>query len=494
MELDGSADGATAVAVAMALDDARGQAPPPELDPESRGLWAESARSVGEELDLARELVLDAAGRRPGRAQHRFLLGQAVHAAQGRTRSPAVDIRQWIVPFLLAGSAAPGLDPVFSFLGSAYLDAWEHLPADARGDAISVWKRAFMDPGFVSQSVLSASAAIGRGQVLRLLPDEAAPLRAASGAYAREGDVATVAELRPRLDRALRKERDLGIAKIAQGSAAGDLEGARSACQDWLAKSPATEFDDARGRSQVARVLELWPNDVGGAWRTDPRGELIRFFLNRREKDVRPDALLRATEILTGVPDTVRAQVWLLAGDLAGAEEILRKSGNAGSLEWTPFLVKVARGKLARGEAKGARETLQGLSAAATEGCDVLLTRREIAAALGDQAEIANNDDRLRWLRRDSLPAEAWSASGSMSLCLDGGAAGRKLSVAIEAERPAMVTFGWNGGRQGSILLPRGDGTLTVQLPALTGRQTFSVSSEAGGPIQPGAVAIGPEH
>jgi hypothetical protein len=491
LALERSADGAAAIAVDAALEDVRGQGPPADLGPELREAWLQSARSIGEELEAARVLALDAASGRPGRAQHRFLLGQVVHAAHVRTRAATSNARQWIVPLSLAGSAAPGLDPIFTFLGGAYLDNWGQLTADDRASAAVALQRAFFDPGFVSRSVLAASAAIGRDEALRLLPDEAEPLRAASRAFAGTGDAGTASELRPRLDRAIRRQRDLGIERIAQRRAAGDLEGARAACLAWIERSSGSEFDDALGRAQAARVLELWPNDVVGAWRTDPRGELVRFFLARREGDVRPDALRRTTEALTGVPDTVRARIRLLAGDPSGAEEIRRKSGDPASFEWTPFLVEVARQRLAGGDPKAAREALRELSAAAAEGCDVLLARRDVAAALADKGEVATVEERLRRLHRDSIPPEAWSSGGSMSLCLDGGESGRKLRVAIEARNAAIVAYGWNGGRQGSVLVPRGASVLTVPFPALTGRQIFSLSSEAGGPIQPGAATLG---
>jgi hypothetical protein len=121
----------------------------------------------------------------------------------------------------------------------------------------------------------------------------------------------------------------------------------------------------------------------------------------------------------------------------------------------------------------------------------VLLLRRDVAVALGDEAERAAAEERLRWLRRGSLPAEAWSAAGSMSLCLDDKApAGRRLRISIDAAGPAIVAFGWNGGREGSVLVPKGPSTLTLPLPPQAGRQILSVSSEAGAAISLGSATI----
>ena len=187
----------------------------------------------------------------------------------------------------------------------------------------------------------------------------------------------------------------------------------------------------------------------------------------------------------------MRARVRLLAGDPDGAEEIRQRSGKETAFEWTPYVIEVALQRLARGDPKGARAVLASLSASASEGCDVLLARREVATALADQEEIASVDERLKRLRRDAMPAEAWSAGGSISLCLTGGA-DRRMQVAIEAPSSAIVDYGWNGGRQGSVLVPRGSSVLIVPLPTSTGRQTFSVSTAAGGPIHPGATGLLP--
>jgi hypothetical protein len=489
MSLERSPDGASAVAVDAALEDARGSGPPVDLEPEARALWVQAALALAQELESSRNLMLDAVAYRPGSARNRFLLGSVVYT--GQARSLAGDPQQWIEPLTLAASAAPGLAPIFSQIGGAYLESWPRLSPEQRAGAAFAWQKAFADPGFVTRALLPAGALVGRDEVVRLLPADAASLRAAFDALARDGDVSRAAALRPRLEKALREDRDLGIAKIGQRLASGDLEGARSACQEWLVRSPAGEFDDPSGRAQAALVLELWPSDTGGAWRTDPRGELARFFLNRREKDVRGDALLRATDALTGVPDTVRARVRFLAGDAGGADDVLQKSGSPGSLEWAPYLTEVARGKLASGDAGGARAVLKGLSPSAADGCDVLLLRRDVAVALGDEAERAAAEERLRWLRRGSLPAEAWSAAGSMSLCLDDKApAGRRLRISIDAAGPAIVAFGWNGGREGSVLVPKGPSTLTLPLPPLAGRQILSVSSEAGAAISLGSATI----
>jgi hypothetical protein len=492
MRLERTADGATAVAVDAALEDAGGGRPPAEVSPEQQALWLQASRAVVDELEAARGLVLEAVARRPGRARQRFLMAQIAYALDVHSGGKA-DPRLWIEAFRSASSAAPGLDPIQTALGTAYLENWTRLSATDKTEVGPTWRRAFLDPGFVSKALGPVARLIGPDQALALVPDRAPSLRAASDSLKTSGDLERAAGLRPRLDRALRDEREQGLAAIARRLEAGNLEGARTECLDWIGRSSPAEFDDAAGRAQAARLLELWPNDTGGPWRTDPRGQLVRYFLDHRERDVPAEALVRATDALTAVPETVRARVRLLAGDLPAAEAIRERSSVPGSYEWVPYLVELGRGKLASGDAGGARAVLKGLSASAAEGCDALILRRDVALALGDAEEAAAVTRRLAGTFQDVFPAEAWSAGGLMSLCLDQKATGKsQIRIALQTDGPSIVAFGWNGGRQGSVFVPGGSSSLVLRVPELSGRQTLFVAREAGSPVSLGPVGLEP--
>ncbi len=217
----------------------------------------------------------------------------------------------------------------------------------------------------------------------------------------------------------------------------------------------------------------------------------MRFFLDRRETDGNPAAMLAAIEVLSAVPEVAQARVRLLAGDRAGALDLMRESGTASSYEWVPFRLAAARAELARGDASAARALLEGLSPSAAEGCDALLCRRDVARALGEKAEVAYTEGRLQSMDRNALPAEAWSEVGSMTICVQAPGA-RRLQVEIEAEKPAIVRYGRDGGRSDSVLVPAGSSSLVLPLTAAAGRQTVSVSAEAGGPIRLGAASFAP--
>ncbi len=82
------------------------------------------------------------------------------------------------------------------------------------------------------------------GRRVQALPCCARPLKAAIEALARQGDVSLAALLWNRMLQAR-----------------------------WH-----------RGCAQVARVVELWHRYSAGAWGSDPRTELLDFFLNGRER------------------------------------------------------------------------------------------------------------------------------------------------------------------------------------------------------------------
>ena len=478
-------DGSAAAATDAALE-AGGERSDSVGAPDMIGTEAGSLPAAA--LKEGRDLMLDAVARRPGWGLHRFLLGRIERRLQESVGQGEHDPLQWFVPLELAGVAAPGMDPVYAYLSAAVLESWLELPSEVRKEAPALLRRAFLDDDSVSRGLLSARIRLGSDAAIELLPDAADPLLAASHALIQSGDVVAAARLQPRLRAASSRERDDGLRAIARRRAAGDLSGARSRCEASFRRFPPQDFDDAPGRAQSARLLALWPNDVDGVWRTDPRGELARFFLDR-EEDAPAEAMLSVLEVLSAVPEPVEARIRLLAGDEIGAMDLMRRSGAGSAYEWVPFRLAAARAALKGGDAGKARALVGGLSATVAEGCDALFCRRDIAKALGDTAEEAYAEGRLGAMDRISFPPEAWSESGSMTVCIpDPGV--RRLRVEIGTDRPAIVRFGRDGGRTDAILVMPGDGSHVLPVPLSGGRQTLSVSAEAGGPIRLGAATL----
>jgi hypothetical protein len=431
-------------------------------------------------LAEARSLLLEALRERPGWPYHRVLLGRTEYALF-RRGGAADDPERWALALRLAADAAPGIDSLWTFLAGAYLESWPRLSPERRAEAAAVFARAFRDAGFVSDTFLPAASALGMEQALGLLPSAADSLQAAFDQLAKKEDLRTAARLLDRLAEAEWRARAADMAHVEERYRLGEVDGLRLACRDWVDSHPVEYFDDPKGRAQAARVLELWPNYRPGTWSGDPRGRLVRFFLNGRSEDVKPDALLRAVQALSGVPAPVAARVRLMAGDAYGAESAERHAADAGSFDWTAYLVERAQYELARRRTREARAALRRVPPAARQQCDVLLARREVAAALSDAAEARAVEQGLSLLARDVFPSEVSRRQGAaVSLCLDSRRGGpARLDVELQPVRPAIVAYGWNGGRVGTLFVDR-QRRLSLALPQGEGTRTFSLLAQAG--------------
>lgn len=440
----------------------------------------------------ARDLMLDAVERRPGWSYHLFLLGKLSYAAgrQPGAKWPG-GTESSFAPLHRAAAGAPAVDSIWNFLSEAYLESWARIGPAERGKALPVLHRAFLDPDFVAHALTRTVAALGQEEAFRLLPDRAGPLRAAFEALSRGGYAPGAFLLWERMSRAEMGERLSDLRKVEELHRSRDTDGLRAACRAWVSAHGVGDFDGPRGRSQVARLLELWPREAG-RWLGDPRGEILRFFLAGRQREVKGEVLSRVAEALSGTPDSVLARTRLLSGNLEGALSLAREAGSSVSLEWTPFFVELARHYLGQMRPREAQGALARLSLAARDECGVLLARRAAARALGEESELQEVRDRLQWLQRDSYPRDAWTPSGSLSLCLDPEWASHRLEVELEAASPSLLSYGWDGGRLGSLLLPGGIGKLSVPLAGLSGYHSFSVVSVAGGSFQVSRTILNP--
>jgi hypothetical protein len=381
---------------------------------------------------------------------------------------------------------------IWETLASDCLDSWSHLSPAFRTESPAIFRRAFLDPDFVTQSLVPVSQVLGRDETIRLLPEAPKTLETAAKEMARAGDIDAAALLTARRETAERQQRAIDLRRIEQRAAFRDEEGLERACALWVWNHPLGEFDDPSGRSQSARVLELWPNDRLGSWRGDARAQLVRYFLAGREADVPPRALARALEPLSGVPPTVAARVKLLRGDVEGANEISQESAAEGALEWTPYYLTLSRFELSQGKPALARSALARVAPGAREECEVLIARREVARALDDQRETQAVQEVLERLKSGFDPQQSWSPKGTLSVCIaPERAAVRVLTVDLIAEKPAIIGYGWDGGRLGTLFV-RENGTLSVPFQGLSGRRTFAIETLLGGKVHVSRTSIGP--
>lgn len=266
--------------------------------------------------------------------------------------------------------------------------------------------------------------------------------------------------------------------EIEERAQLDDGAGVERACERWAQKHSEYDFDHAAGQRQVARVLELWP-DKPASWRLDRRAELVQYFLNGRMKAVNPGILARPLEALSDVPAPVAARAALAMGDTFRAESIAASADASGSFEWTPFHVDFARHRLREGDAPAAATAFGRISDSARDECEVALVRRAVTQALNVRAEVAPG------LLPQFYPPDFWSPSG-VPICIDSSAGYKRLTVMMDVtQSPALVAFGFDGGRSTIILLSPGNTRISLPLGARSGRHFFSYQVIAGGAISP---------
>ena len=471
----------TPLAMAV-LADAVGSKSLAGLSASEQRVWIAAVTQLGDELTAGSELLLSAIVRRPGWAYHRLLLGELIYISDRRSGAFNDAPARWTKPLRAAARAASGADAIWGFVGSAYLEAWDRMPPDARRDAKEILGRALLEPGFVSRSYPAVWAAMGPGPATRMIPESSACLATARDLLGRLGEVAAAARMQERWQAAEKRERARDLMRCEERAAFEDARGLLAACRTFASAHRPWQLDDAEGRRETARVVELWPAFGAGTWRSDPRAELVRFFLDGRTSDVDGPALAQLAADLSGVPDPVRAHLALLAHDRYGFEKLLRASETLGALEWTGFLTELCRAEIESNRIMEAEQAFSRIARAAREECGVLLVRRDLARATGLPREVEKMAGLLAEACPEHLGPESWAETGapSLSLCVDPDRdAARKLTIKLVAATPALIAYGWDGARSGTVLV-RGEQNLEVPLAGLYGRRILSLVPIAG--------------
>jgi hypothetical protein len=467
-----AADLAGEVAGEVALQDALGTVSLAEIEPAQRELWIDNLADLDREIEAARLLLLQSIRERPGWAYHRSLLGM-IEYARARRRvqlGPAPD--RWLRPLELAMRVSPNDSMLATFAAEALLESWPHLEAVDAGRVNPIFRAALTDPSFVSRHYIELAEVLGQDALWRLLPDAAQPLHAALQAEIDGGDVVAAAEINARWQRAEWQSRELDLHEIRKCLTRGDADCARSACRTWAQKHSVFNWDTRSGRRQAATVLDSWPNEPG-SWRNDLRSDFVNFFLERPAA-VDGKAMMRAAVAMSDTPRPILARAAIQAGDIAVAETIASADESRGTFEWTRYGVDRARNALAAGKTRDALAALETISPAAQNECDVVLVRAEIGRASGNPTSSIAGLNRMLW-SQTSLP-----------LCIDPEQSHTMLLLDLNiAGEPALVDYGFDGGRSETVFLRPGRMRVAVPLEDRIGRHIFSYHTIAGGNVTP---------
>ena len=419
----------------------------------------------------ARDLMLDAVRLRPGWARHRYLLGLCDESgAHSRARRV----------LLLSAQAAPGLDASWIAAAQETLDTWPELAPAERAAAPDLFRRALANTDFAASEFRSVVEVVGRSPAMALLPDNADVLKTSAGVLAENGDVPGSATLLFRAEKAERHEREEGLARLERWRALNDMDRLRSECPAYFDQHPFGEFDDPAGHRQLARLLAVWPDDRLGHWPEDRRVRLVRFFLDGRASDVPAGTLVHTVDSMDRVPDAIRARVYLLAGNRREAEALAGGGDRTSAAEWEPFYLELGRQDLDAGRFAEARAALARLSPASRNRCDALLLGRALARATHDLSAEAAAEELLAEQR--SIPREDWASRGLLPLCFDPeSSAGNVLEITVGSGSPAIASYGWEGGRVGTVFLSPGAASFQVPLLGISGKRSLWASFLVGG-------------
>ena len=486
-KVEGTADLAMLVAARAATLDLVGSTPLAGLDPELRELWLRSVTMLPEEAAAARELALDAVAARPAWAFHALTLAELVLSDEWRQPPEKRRGAPWLEAMRLAAAWAPAAAGIRESWAASALERWPVLSSPERTEATHVLRAAMRDEEFQRLALRAAADVLGAPESLSLLPETAAALATARAVLAPTSSFGERADIEKRWVAAERLERRRAVADIVESLEAERGEKAAALAREYLQRHPVELFDDAEGRAQARTVLRAVGDGRPGSWSSDPRGSLLRWFLASPLRPGDGSGFVRASRGLTDVPDGVRALLCLHDGDERGWKRVLEASDTEGSSEWTPFFVELARRALARGAGGDAEVAAGRISRFDLGGCDVLLVRRSVARARQNGVELAQVENDFQAAFPQVLPVSAWPASGAGTLpvCVDPERdESSTLVVSAVTREPALLWWGWDGGREGTIRLDEaGEHELSFPLAGLRGRRAFSLGPLLGGGV-----------
>ncbi|HUJ12908.1 MAG TPA: hypothetical protein VL284_03875 [Thermoanaerobaculia bacterium] len=437
-----AADWAADIAADAALRDAYESVDLAHAPNDVREAWLRAMTRLPEELKASRDLLLASIRARPGWPFHQSLLGQVVLTEDTRDLRPELvsQSTRWSTPLMTAAGAAPAALSVWQALAAGYVATWPQLRDVHRATSATVFQHAFADPDFVRLTFPSFASVVGPETAVANLPESAQSLLVASDHFASTNELSFAWQLRRRWERAEWEERVADLDDIERHVRRGDLNDAQRLCGSWFDDHSVWDFDTPEAHAQAATLVSVCSARTAGTWRTDRVADAIRYLMTRNEDTTRyAEVLLPASETFRDIPPPMLAELRLMAGDVAGAEQIARSADDAGSLEWSSYLMLLASRYVASERFDEAGATLLRLSPAAQQMNEARLIRDDV--------------ERRRRNTSDRLPSPPWSRCGAeIRVSVPGR---QNIGIHLQSESPAIVDLGMNDARSTTLFVNR---------------------------------------
>lgn len=454
---------------------------------------AQEASRVGERLERAEQMAAAAARRRPAAWQAPMLAGAARYLSWSRSGDPRLitERRVWEEPLLRAVAAAPREAEPLRLLAATRLELWYLLEGADRDAAREVLRRAFEDES-TARLFLSTWLRVAGSteQALAILPNRSETWEVVARSLASARDWSAYIDVHRHKQRLRMKEIEAQAREVGERLRGGDTVTARRLAADVIGGAPL----DAEGAALVARVVSLLPpaalssGRAGSAW--------VRWAGQRAvrgQQGLPASAVARLLGWVGELPDAELTLARLVAGDLAGAELIERRSEDTNREVWGPYFIAKARWLLAAGDTAGARQSLAQVHRAVRKRPAYLHAAVRVAELQGKDAFAAARSA-LEQAAAERWPGNAWEWSGGKpELEIELGRPVSGFGITFDLAPPAgAVAVLKVDDEPGELVLVRVGDHVELRRTLLPGLHVVAVSTLTAGRVAPGEVRIIP--
>lgn len=432
------------------------------LAPEVRAAWLDAVPRYEEQMADATELSLDAIAERPGWPYHASLVGQLTYTQDVRALSADLIERhaRWSEPLYSAAMTAGSDEGLWQSLALAYVQTWPALSPAHSATAPQVFRNAFVDPEFLRRTLGPTMQIVGKDTALASIPESPAALWEAFEQLNDDGDIASAWRLHQRWDAAEWESsvEDLRTAERALRS--GDVNRGRQLCERWAARHSVWNYDSAAAHQMAIRLLEIWPSGRRGVWPNDARARIVRYLLPRIG-DRTSAGPLKVIEDLDYVPDEIRAECQLVAGDIGESWRVATEAADFGvSNDWTNYIVAAVRAAALQGDRSRAARLAQYLPRRVMSGC----TGAAVTSLLsGNKTSLS------------AQPAGPTSVPAGTAVVICTPSGRMETTILAEAGTACIADVTVDSARVGSLSIPAED-ILKVTVRHQPGLRTIAVA------------------